>query len=394
MSETSAILALPYLLASQAQKHVTHNEALQLLDALVQLRVTAFDATLPPLTPSLGEAYALGAAPSGAWAGQANQLAIWQGEAWLFIAPQPGWRAWGLTPAELRIWQGGSWGLVQAQTQNLDQIGVNTSADATNRLALAADASLFSHAGSGHQMKLNKSSPAETAALLLQSNWSGRAEIGLLGNDDLAIKTSSDGSSWNTALALKANGHAGLGTASPSAHLEIAGTGSDYLLAGDGGGTGFRLAADGNGSCEGAWSGGGADYAEWFEWLDGNPAGEDRRGISVVLEGACIRPARAGEDPIGVVSAAPAVIGDGDMDEWKQRWLRDDFGAPLLGPDGARRENPAYDPSRPYQPRSQRPEWGLVGLLGKLRLRAGQPHSACWLPMRQISGEIEEWLLR
>ncbi len=239
---------------------------------------------------------------------------------------------WGLTPAELRIWQGGSWGLVQAQTQNLDQIGVNTSADSTNRLALAADASLFSHAG--------------------------------------------------------------LGTASPSAHLEIAGTGSDYLLAGDGGGTGFRLAADGNGSCESAWSGSGADYAEWFEWLDGNPAGEDRRRVSVVLEGACIRPARADEDPIGVVSAAPAVIGDGDMDEWKQRWLRDDFGAPLLGPGGARRENPAYDPSRPYQPRSQRPEWGLVGLLGKLRLRAGQPHSACWLPMRQISGEIEEWLLR
>ena len=66
---------------------MTHNEALQLLDALVQLRVSAFEAETPPLTPSPGEAYALGALPTGAWAGQAGQagqLAIWQGEGWLF----------------------------------------------------------------------------------------------------------------------------------------------------------------------------------------------------------------------------------------------------------------------------------------------------------------------
>ncbi|WP_277620926.1 peptidase G2 autoproteolytic cleavage domain-containing protein, partial [Pseudophaeobacter leonis] len=128
-------------------------------------------------------------------------------------------------------------------------------------------------------------------------------------------------------LVLKANGSAGLGTASPTAHLEIAGSGQDYLLAGAGAGAGggamFRLASDGNGSCDGAWSGGGADYAEWFEWQDGNPLHEDRRGLSVVLEGARIRPARADEDPIGVISAAPAVIGDGDMGYWKGRWQRD-----------------------------------------------------------------------
>ena len=414
MSETSPILALPYLLAAQAQKHVTHNEALQLLDALVQLRVSRFDAETPPLTPAPGAAYALGALPTGAWAGQAAQLAVWQGEGWLFIPPQPGWRAWGEDVAELRVWQDGAWTLLGAETQNLDQVGVNTSADPSNRLAVAADASLFSHAGSGHQMKLNKSAPAQTAALLLQSNWSGRAEIGLLGNDDLDFKLSGDGSSWNTGLTLKATGHAGFGTSSPTAHVEIAGSGSDYLLAADGSGAAFRLGADGNGACEGAWSGGGADYAEWFEWEDGNPLDEDRRGLAVVLQGARIRPAQSGEDPIGVISAAPALIGDDDLGGWKGRWQRDAYGALLRGRDGARQESAAYDPNRPYHPRSTRSEWALVGLLGKLRLRRGQPCRASWLRMRQLpdaqgagqaatqgAGQVagqalplEEWLLR
>ena len=394
MSETSAILALPYLLASQAQKHVTHNEALQLLDALVQLRVSAFDAETPPLSPSPGDAYALGALPSGAWAGQASHLAIWQGNAWLFIAPQIGWRAWGADIAELRIWQGSAWQQLHAETQNLAQVGVNTSADASNRLAVVSDASLFSHAGSGHQMKLNKSAAAQTAAALFQSNWSGRAEIGLLGNDDLSFKLSSDGSSWSTGLALKASGHAGFGTNSPTAHVQIAGSGSDYLLAGDGAGAAFRLGSDGNGACDGAWSGGGADYAEWFEWLDGNPQGADRRGIAVVLQGRHIRPARAGEDPIGVISAAPALIGDDDIGGWKGRWQRDAFGALLLDAAGQRQEDPAYDPTRPYQPRRARPEWALVGLMGKLRLRRDQPCARRWRRMRGLCDQLEEWLLR
>lgn len=394
MSETSPILALPYLLAAQAQKHVTHNQALQLLDALVQLRVTGFEAETPPLNPSPGTAYALGALPTGAWAGQAGQLAIWQGEGWLFIPPQIGWRAWGVEPAELRIWQGSAWQQVSAETQNLPQVGINTSADANNRLAIAAPASLFSHAGGGHQMKLNKAAPADTAAQLFQSNWSGRAEIGLLGNDDLSFKISADGSSWTTALALSASGHAGLGTSSPGAHLEIAGTGSDFLLGADGSGAMFRLGADGNGTCDGAWAGGGADYAEWFEWHDGNPAGSDRRGVTVVLEGQHIRPATPGEDPIGVVSAAPALIGDDDLGGWKGRWRRDPFGAPLRDDTGQRQENPAYDPTRPYQPRSSRAEWALVGMLGKLRLAAGQPTGPRWQHMQSLPDQIEEWLVR
>jgi hypothetical protein len=192
---------------------------------------------------------------------------------------------------------------------------------------------------------------------------------------------------------LKADGRAGFGTASPAAHLEIAGGSPDYLRAGNGS-PAVRLGSDGNGSCSGAWSGGGADYAEWFEWADGNPQGEDRRGLAVVLEGEKIRPAQPGEAPVGVISASPAVIGDGDMGEWKHRWQRDAYGSLQRDAEGQPVANPAYDPQQPYLPRSQRPEWALAGLLGKLRLRRGQPVHRRWIRMRQISPQVEEWLLR
>jgi len=393
MTQTSPILALPYLMPSQAQKHVTHNEALQLLDALVQLSVEGFDAATPPASPALGETHALGAAPQAAWAGHAAEIAVWQGEGWLFLAPLPGWRAWSLADAELRVWDGSAWILPPAATQNLARVGVGTAADAANPLSVSGPATLLTHAGSGHQLKVNKAAGSDTASVLFQSGWSGRAEMGLAGNDDFSVKLSADGSSWSTALALQANGRAGLGTASPAAHLEILGGSDDYLLAGDGSAD-FRLGADGNGSCSGAWSGGGADYAEWFEWADGNPEGEDRRGLSVVLEGAKIRPAQPGETPIGAVSASPAVVGDGDLGEWKHRWLRDAYGALLRDAQGKPQENPAYDPSRPYVPRAKRPEWALAGLLGKLRLRRGQPAAPGWIRMREVPGQLEEWLVR
>ena len=75
----------------------------------------------------------------------------------------------------------------------------------------------------------------------------------------------------------------------------------------------FSFRGDGNAYADGSWSGGGADYAEYFEWSDGNTSSEDRRGISVVLDGDKIREATSGEDPIGVISANPSVVGDVDV---------------------------------------------------------------------------------
>ncbi|KUP93873.1 hypothetical protein TRIHO_13650 [Tritonibacter horizontis] len=56
--------------------------------------------------------------------------------------------------------------------------------------------------------------------------------------------------------------------------------------------------------------------------------------------------------------------------------------------------NPAFDPAEAYQPRSERPEWDFVGLVGKLRLLKGQPVGARWIKMRDVSASVEEWLVR
>ncbi len=383
MPDLSPRLDLPFILPAQAQKHVTHNEALRRLDGLVQLVVQEVGAEVPPITPTSGAAYALGPAPSAAWAGQPQRLAIWQGVesggGWLFLAPQPGWHIWDQATAQMRIWDGDSWTSLPCHAT--PQIGVATSADATNRLAVSAPATLFTHAGAGHQVKLNKASPGDTASLLMQSNFSGRAEIGLAGNDDLSLKLSADGDTFADALVLSAG-------AGPRLRLTQPTNTGDLLLAEAAGSAQFRLTAAGDGMAAGSWQSGGADYAEFFEWADGNPRDEDRRGISVVLEGEEIRPAQPGETPIGVVSAAPTLLGDADLGEWHGKYIRDAFGQRTgeIAPD--------FDPNKAYTPRSQRPEWAMVGLLGKLTLRADQPTDPRWLRLKPLTGGLERWLLR
>jgi hypothetical protein len=170
--------------------------------------------------------------------------------------------------------------------------------------------------------------------------------------------------------------------------------------------TEFAFRGDGNSFADGSWNGGGADYAEYFEWSDSNPDEEDRRGISVVLDGDKIRQAVAGEDPIGVISGNPSVVGDAAWNKWTGKYLRDEFGTyiqedyEVTDEDGntliqqRRKLNPAYDPEAEYIPREQRPEWDCVGLMGKLRIRKGQITGSRWIKMRDISDSVEEWLVR
>ncbi|MFG6564976.1 DUF2793 domain-containing protein [Sulfitobacter sp. 1A13421] len=205
MPDTSERLSLPYLMPAQAQKHVTHNEALQRLDLLVQLAIEGFEANTPPALPQAGEVHALGDAPTEAWAGHPGELAAWVEETWQFTAPQDGWVALDKSTGILHRWGAGAWTEVSPpDLANLSGLGVNTDHDSGNRLSVSSPASLFTHEGAGHQLKLNKASAADTASLLFQTDWSGRAEMGTAGQDDFAIKVSADGSSWTTALAFDA----------------------------------------------------------------------------------------------------------------------------------------------------------------------------------------------
>ena len=200
MSDLSPVLDLPLLAPSQAQKHVTHNEALERLDALVQLSVLSATEDEPPAQPEEGDRYLLPAGASGAWSGRAGDLAVFANGAWLFLEPQAGWLAWVRDLSHALRHDGTNWVPAQGDLQNLPWIGVNATADATNRLSLSAHASLFSHDGAGHQVKVNKTGSADTASLLFQTGFSGRAEMGTMGSDGFAVKVSSDGVSFQTAL--------------------------------------------------------------------------------------------------------------------------------------------------------------------------------------------------
>ena len=107
-----------------------------------------------------------------------------------------------------------------------------------------------------------------------------------------------------------------------------------------------------------------ADYAEMFEWADGNRDNADRRGMLVALYGDMILPAH-GDDFFGVVSAAPSVIGNNPQ-HWHKRYKKDVFGAEIRDEKGERIESDEYDPDREYIPRSERPEWSPVGMVGRL----------------------------
>jgi hypothetical protein len=92
MTDTPRLL-LPVIEAAQAQKHVTHNEALVLLDALTQLTVESRSLTTPPGSPAEGACYIPAAGASGAWSGWAGQIAVNNG-GWFVIAAIPGLKAW------------------------------------------------------------------------------------------------------------------------------------------------------------------------------------------------------------------------------------------------------------------------------------------------------------
>lgn len=238
--ETTPNLDLPYIMPSQAQKHVTHNEAIRALDAIVQLAVLDRALTEPPVGPADGSRYIVADAATGIWSGKDGQIAAFQDGAWAYYPPAEGWLAWVLDENCLLAWDGATWMAAAVQSVNpAPLVGVNATADASNRLSVGSPAVLFSHDGAGHQVKINKAAAGETASVLYQTGFSGRAEMGLAGDDDFHVKVSVDGASWKEAIVVKgASGRSGFGTAAPSAaihaHVTPEGAGRAFIMTGKG----------------------------------------------------------------------------------------------------------------------------------------------------------------
>lgn len=202
-------LGLPRIDAAQAQKHVTHNEALALLDIEIHLSVAERNRLAPPLAPTEGTRLLLGAAPTGSFAGQSGAVASFQDGAWLFVTPRTGWRAWIESESKLVVFDGTAWRDVVpdlVDVQNLRRLGLGTAADDANPLSLRLNGALLNakpvaEGGTGDlRIKLNKPVAANTISQLYQTNFAGRAETGLIGDDRFRIKVSNDGNAWKDAL--------------------------------------------------------------------------------------------------------------------------------------------------------------------------------------------------
>lgn len=146
----------------------------------------------------------------------------------------------------------------------------------------------------------------------------------------------------------------------------------------------------GNLAIAGTMSSAGADYAEFFEWKDGNPEAEDRVGYIVSLDGDKLTFANEGDYILGVVSGTATVLGDNPEWNWAKRWITDDFGRiqyedKVIHHEAEERNgetipawdetikapvvNPDYNPDQKYTKRADRPEWSAVGMMGKLYVR-------------------------
>ncbi|PWR22759.1 DUF2793 domain-containing protein [Zavarzinia aquatilis] len=156
-------LALPYIVQSQAQKEVTHNEALNLLDIVVQTAVLDRHRTEPPASPAAGQRHLVATGATGAWSGQDGSIAAWIGTAWLFVGPWPGFQAYIVGEGRSLTWDGTAWeapysgigigdvgGLADALDGKLGVAAIGTAVqahdprlDALTALDLAADRLIY-----------------------------------------------------------------------------------------------------------------------------------------------------------------------------------------------------------------------------------------------------------
>jgi hypothetical protein len=254
--DSSPNLNLPYIIAAQAQKHVTHNEALRGLDALVQLMALDKDLSSPPGSPSDGDRYIVAASPTGAWSGQSGNVAAWQDGAWAFYAPREGWRAWVADEDKLFFWDGSDWiAPSSGGGGTASAIGLHNGKIAESHASNAATFALKTLAGSdpsgsdpvtaifpdGSSVSITAALSVtipSTATMGFSNGAAGRIWVALAndgGTPRLVVRNCRSGS---IIVGFPSSGQLSsstIGTGADSAHVSYSGTGvtdKPYLLAG------------------------------------------------------------------------------------------------------------------------------------------------------------------
>ena len=205
MSDTTQ-LKLPLLQASQAQKHVTVNEALSIIDSVVQLGVLDASLSAPPALPQEGDRYIVAASPTGTWSGKAKTVAVWALGTWAFLEPSEGWIAWDAAADAVLVYSNGAWAGLLGNVLaggSISLLGIGIPADLTNRFAFQGTNALMTSLGS-MDLTVNKPNAASDASITFKTGFNAHAILGLLGNNDLVFKVSSNGATFATPLTISA----------------------------------------------------------------------------------------------------------------------------------------------------------------------------------------------
>lgn len=216
----TTILGLPELESAQNQKYLTVNSALNRLDVLVNLTVFNRTVTAPPGSPSNGHRYIVASPATGAFTGQENNIAAFIGSNWIFFTPSEGWRAYDQGANQFIIWNGSAWVSAGLSSSALSDgsvtlLGVGATPDTTNRLSVESPGVLFDAETDDFRLTMNKVAAGDDVGFLLQTGFSTRALIGLLGNDDFSIKVTPDGSSFFDSIVIdKDTGNVAIGSSS------------------------------------------------------------------------------------------------------------------------------------------------------------------------------------
>lgn len=213
MSDQSPRLGLPYVRAGQLQKHVTVNEGLTRLDALVQTAIVSRSLNAPPSLVEAGDMFILTANPSGPWQDfEAGWIAVADLGGWRTVEPMQGQIAVVLDEGAAVVRHSGQWIALSQMlggSLSVERLGVGATPDAANPFSARLNKALWAarptnDGGDGDlRFTFNKQTASHTASILFQSNWQGRAEFGLTGHDNLSLKVSTNGTVWREAMTVE-----------------------------------------------------------------------------------------------------------------------------------------------------------------------------------------------
>lgn len=205
VNNTTPNLSITYLAQNQTNKEILVNEAFLKIDSLINNGAISISTITPPVSPNDSDLYIIPNSATGDWSGEDGKITYYNSaKGWVILSPNEGMTLWVNDEDKLYSFDGTSW-VTSGEFDNLTELGVNATADSTNRLAVKSDAILFDNNGNNSQIKVNKATTADNAAHLFQTNYSGRAEFGLTGDDDFHIKVSPDGSNWSEAIVIDKN---------------------------------------------------------------------------------------------------------------------------------------------------------------------------------------------